>query len=146
MRKAVLLGAVALLATAGLARAADMPSAVEIRKIGMGLEGSVLFLFQTALNAKVDVKTLEHPATAMLLWAKTVPRLFPKGSETGDGTNAKPDIWSDSEGFAKAAAREADEVGKLVALTKAGDADAVAVQLKAVVAACSACHNAYKAK
>ena len=146
MKKAVLLGAMAMLAMAGQARAADMPSAVELRKLGMGLEISVLSLFQTALNAKVDVKTLESPAMSLLSWAKMVPRLFPKGSETGDGTNAKPEIWSDSDGFAKAAARAADEVAKLVVLTKAGDADAVAVQLKAVGAACSACHNAYKAK
>ena len=96
--------------------------------------------------AKGDVKTLEAPAKAMARWIKQFPTQFPKGSEQGHDTKALPAIWSDNAGFQKAADNLASASTKLAELAKAGDADAVAAQVKVVGDACTACHKDYRAR
>jgi cytochrome c556 len=146
MKKQLALAAAILCSTIGLARAADTPSVIEMRKVGMGLEISTFAGIRAVIAAKGDLKTLEGPARSMQRWARMVPRLFPKGSETGDDTKARPEIWADMAGFEKAANVEVEALGKLMELAKAGDADGITEQVKVVGAACSACHNAYRAK
>lgn len=85
------------------------------------------------------------PAEAMVVYAKTIPSLFPEGSGTGD-TRALPAIWSDWAGFEKAAADHVDAVVELQAAAESGDAAALGEQLKATGATCGACHKAYRAE
>ncbi len=143
MRKFLLLGAVALLASAGLARA-DAPTSVELRQTGLDLVNGSFGGIRAVVAAKGDVKTLESPAKAIARFAALMPGLFPKGSDAG--TKAKPEIWSDMDGFVKAAAGLGAASTKLAELAKAGDAEGVEAQVKLVGAACAACHNAYRAK
>lgn len=144
MRTLLLLGAAALVATTGLARA-DGPSPIEVRQAGLDLLGGTFSSIRAVAAAKGDIKTLEAPAKAMQRFAALMPGLFPKGSETG-ATKARPEIWSDEAGFAKAAMALATASEKLAALAKAGDADGIDAQIKAVGAACGACHNEYRQK
>jgi cytochrome c556 len=143
MRKVVLLGAVALIATVGLARA-DAPSPTELRQVGNDLMSGTFAGIRAVVAAKGDVKTLESSAKAIARWAPSMPSLFPKGSEAG--TKAKPEIWTDMEGFQKAAANLGAAATKLAELAKAGDAEGVEAQIKVVGGACAACHNGYRAK
>lgn len=145
MRKALLLGAVALIATNGLARAQAL-NVIEIRQTGLDLMSSDFAGIRAVIAAKGDVKTLENPAKAMQRWAALMPSLFPKGSETGGNTKALPEIWSDNAGFQKAAADLGEAVGKLAVAAKAGDADAVAAAIKPIGDACGACHKTYRGK
>lgn len=76
---------------------------------------------------------------------RRIPGFFPQGSETGGGTKARPEIWSDRDGFNKAAANIAIETAKLA--TAAGgtvDLAAFGDQYKATGAACGACHRNYR--
>jgi cytochrome c556 len=143
MKKILLLGAVALIAATGMARA-DAPTPIEMRQTGLDLLSGSFGGIRAVVAAKGDVKTLEAPAKAMARFAALMPGLFPKGSEVG--TKAKPEIWSDMDGFVKAAAALGAASTKLAELAKAGDAEGVEAQVKLVGAACGACHNAYKAK
>jgi cytochrome c556 len=144
MRKALLLGAVALLATAGMARA-DGPSTIEIRQTSLDLLNGDFAGIRAVVAAKGDVKPLEASAKAIQRFAALMPGLFPKGSDTGD-TKARPEIWSDAAGFAKAAAALGETSAKLAVLAKAGDAEGVEAQVKLVGAACGACHKDYRLK
>ena len=144
MRKALFLGAVALLATAGLARA-DGPSMIEIRQTALDLMGGDFAGIRAVVAAKADVKPLEASAKAMQRFAALMPALFPKGSDTG-ATKARPEIWTDAAGFAKAAAALGETSEKLAVLAKAGDAEGVEAQVKLVSAACGACHRDYTAR
>jgi len=143
MKKMLLLGAVALLAATGMARA-DGPSPVEIRQTGLDLMSADFAGIRAVVAAKGDVKPLEASALAIQRWAAIMPAFFPAGTEAG--TKAKPDIWTDMDGFKKAAATLGSAAGTLAAAAKAGDADAVAAAVKGVGQACGACHNSYKAK
>ena len=145
MKKKRALGAAILLVMAGGARA-DGPNPIEIRQVWMDLETNTFAGIRAILAANGDVKTLEKPARAMQRWATMLPLLFPKGSETGNNTNALPEIWSDAAGFQKVAATAAEAVGKMADLAKAGDADGVAAQVRVVANTCGACHRAYRAR
>lgn len=145
MKKALLLGAVAMLAAAGVARA-DGAGTIEMRQVGLDLLNADFAGIRAVVAAKGDVKTLEGPAKAMQRWAMLMPSLFPKGTETGGNTKAKPEIWTDMAGFEKASMALGAASGKLAELAKAGDADAVAAQIKEVGAACGACHKDYRQK
>ncbi len=144
MRKVLLLGAVALLATAGLARA-DGPNPIEVRQTALDLLNGDFAGIRAVVASKGDVKTLELPAKAIQRWAALMPSLFPAGSDKGE-TKAKPEIWTDNAGFVKAAQKLGDVAGKLAELAKAGDAAGVEAQVKLVGGACGACHKDYRQK
>jgi len=142
--KLVLLAAVAL-ATVGVARA-DGFDIIETRQAGQDLLNGTFAGIKAVVVAKGDVKTLETPAKAMARWMKQCPSMFPKGSEEGHNTKALAVIWSDPAGFEKAANDLAEAATKLAELAKAGDADGVTAQFKAVGEACGACHRTYRAR
>jgi cytochrome c556 len=144
MRKALLLGATALLATVTMAHA-DGLNPIEIRQTGLDLLNADFAGIRAVVEAKGDIKKLEPAAKAIARFAALMPALFPAGSDKGE-TKAKPEIWSDNAGFVKAAAAMGAAATKLAELAKAGDADAVAAQIKEVGAACGACHKDYRQK
>ncbi len=91
-------------------------------------------------SARID-SAFENMQRACAKWAE----FWPEDSKTGEviATGAKPEVWSDSEGFAKAtAAAEA----ALAALRAAKDQPSFNAALPAVGAACQACHEKYRAK
>jgi cytochrome c556 len=145
MRNRIALGAVMLLAGVGVARA-DALDPIAIRQVGMALTGGNFAYIKSVVTSKGEVKPLEVPAKAIARWAATIPVLFPVGSEKGEDTKALPEIWSDRAGFEKIAAAARAAATKLAEAAKAGDADAVAVQYKALGEQCGACHKGYREK
>lgn len=142
--KLALLAVVGVMA-AGFARA-DGLNVIEVRQAGQDLLSADFSGIRAVVAAKGDVKTLAPAATAMARWMKSFPSMFPAGSDQGNNTKALPAVWSDSAGFQKIAGQMVEAADKMAADAKAGDADAVAVQIKAVGEACGACHRTYRAK
>ncbi|HEY2619493.1 MAG TPA: cytochrome c [Acetobacteraceae bacterium] len=145
MTNRLMLLAALLLICAGTAKA-DGTDPIETRQAGQDLFAATYAGIRFVVTAKGDVKTLERPARAMARWMKQFPTQFPKGSEEGHNTKALPAVWSDSEGFLKTANEMVDATTRLAELAKAGDADAVAAQVKAVGEVCDACHREYRAR
>jgi cytochrome c556 len=92
-----------------------------------------------------DMAALAAGAAKLNALAADLPTWFPKGSgpETGLPTAARPEIWTDADGFAAAAAKLQDETAKLAAVSAGGDMDAIKVQFRATAGACKACHDKY---
>jgi len=143
MTRTFLFLAVLGVATAGIARAQSF-DVIETRQAGQDLLAGDFAGIRGVVAAKGDIKTLEVPSKAMGRWARQIPTLFPKGSETGHNTKALATIWSDPAGFQKIAIELADASDKMAELAKAGDADGLAAQIKVVGAACGACHKTYR--
>jgi cytochrome c556 len=143
MRKFALV--VVALAFAGVAQAAG-PDPIETRQAGQDLMAGDFAGISAVVKLKGDVKTLEKPAAAMARWMRQFPSQFPPGSDTGHNTKALPAVWSDSAGFQKAADNLVEAADKLSQLAKAGDADAMPAQLKAVADACGACHRTFRVR
>jgi cytochrome c556 len=143
MKKIALL-AVTILATVGIARADIDP--ILTRQAGMDLVAGTFAGVNDVIKLKGDVKTLENRGKWIQKWGGVIPTLFPKGSDTGHPTKAKAEIWSDNDGFQKAAARLGEAGGKLADAAHSGDAEAVAAAAKGVSDACANCHNTFRAK
>jgi len=133
--------------TTGLAQAQTAsPDIIITRQAGFDLQQGAFDSIEAAVKANVDVKPYASAAGGIVSWAKQIPLAFPKGSETGHDTKAKPEIWSDSAGFAKDANALTAAAEKLEMLAKADDASGVADQLKVVDRACVACHRGYRVR
>jgi cytochrome c556 len=130
---------------AGVAIARAEIDAIAVRKAGMDLLSSTIGGVNLAVKAGVEVKSFAGAGSAAAAWAKQIPGLFPPGTDKGD-TKALPEVWSDSAGFAKAAANLGTAADKLTAAAKADDKDAFAAALKDVGGSCGACHKTYRAK
>ena len=136
----------ALAVTTPLVARADGPDLIAVRQAGFSMQGGNFAFIRSVVAAKGDVKPLEVPAAAIAKWAAVIPTLFPKGTETGDDTKALPTIWSDPAGFQKVAVSLGQAATKLATDAKAGDADLVAADTKALGEQCGTCHKTYRAK
>jgi cytochrome c556 len=94
-----------------------------------------------------DKAALGASAEKLKALAADLPSWFPKGSgpEAGLPTAAKPEVWTDADGFAAAAARLQDESARLAAVSTGGDLEAIKAQVRATGGACKNCHDKYRA-
>ena len=149
--RAFVFGSVALaLSVVGLARAADLAvkpdDIIAGRQAAYDLQQGVFAAMKGTIDAGGSVKPLTDGAKGLVSWGAAIPGMFPVGTESGHNTKAKPEIWSDSAGFAKAAADFQAAATKLVALAEADDKAGFADQFKATGATCGACHRQFRAR
>ncbi len=145
MTNRLALCAVFVLAGMGVAHAEGL-DVIALRQSGMALEGGAFGFIRSVVAAKGDIRTVEGPAKAIARWQILVPTLFPAGSDKGGDTKALPEIWSDRAGFDKMAADAVAAATRMAAAANAGNADAVAEEVKALGMQCGGCHRAYRAK
>ena len=74
-----------------------------------------------------------------------IGELFPEGSESGFDTEAKPNIWSDREGFDAALNAWAEAVDAAIAANPQ-DLEALGAAAGPVFKKCKACHEEYRVK
>ena len=99
-----------------------------------------------AINAHIrdgDVDAIIPLADEIRDWAARMPDYFPAGSDQKP-SEAAPAIWSDFDGFKKAAEDNQRAAEMLVVAAKSGDMDTVISGFKSVAATCKSCHNAFK--
>ena len=149
--RAMLLGSVVLVIGVGMARAADTitikpDDIIAARQAGYDLQQGVAAQMKAVVESGGDVKSLTDGAKGMSSWGHVIPSMFPVGTEAGRNTKAKPEIWSDSAGFQKAAANFYQAADKLATLAEADDKTGFAAQFKETTAACGACHRQFKAR
>jgi cytochrome c556 len=146
MRIFALLAVLAIAAVGAAKAQAPAYDPIATRQAGQALLSGDFAGIRAVVAAKGDVKTLENPSKAMARWIRQFPTHFPKGSEQGHDTKALPAIWTDFADFQSRANDLAAAADKLAELAKAGDSDAVVVQVKVVGDACTACHRTYRAR
>jgi cytochrome c556 len=138
---AAALAAIPLTAAAQTAPGITPEQIVAARQSVMFLSGGDLAAMKAAAEAGGDVKQLVPSARSLARWGRTLPSMFPPGS---DGGHAKPEIWSDRAGFEAAAAAFSDAARLLGEAAAAGDRDAFLARWTDVRGACGACHETYK--
>ena len=143
MARTYMLLAAVLLAAAAPALAADDP--IKVRVDAMKGMGDAMKALDTAVMFGEADAAAKSGAATILATVKRIPHLFPSGSDKGD-TRALPKIWSDPDGFAKAAkeaTRAAEVLDKAVA---SGDMAATKDAFEGIKKACGGCHHDYRAK
>lgn len=133
------------IASAGRARAADVDN-ILLRQTIMDLQGGTLSGITAVANAKGDIKKLEGAAKGLQRSGTFIPALFPKGTESGENTKAKAEIWSDPAGFKKASDSFDEAATKLVAAVQTGESANVLTAAKGVEDSCVGCHRTFRAR
>jgi cytochrome c556 len=116
------------------------------RQAGMDLQDGLLAAMKVAVQSKADVKQFKDPAESLAAWGKAIPGLFVPGTETGNNTKARPAVFSDQAGFAKAADNLTQAATKLASAADANDKDAFATAFQQLGQACGGCHRSYRAR
>ncbi len=111
----------------------------------MRSNGQAFGAIQAIVGGEGGVADAVAHATTINDNAKRIPVVFDGGGGTGE-TRAKPEIWTDWDGFLAAAARLEEESAKLIEAANSGNRETLAEQFGALGAnACGACHSAYRA-
>jgi cytochrome c556 len=144
---AVTLAAIPL--TAALAQAPAAPAGltpqeiVAARQASYFLSGGSFASMKAAADAGADVKQLASPSRTLARWARTLPGMFPAGTNLPT-SKALPAVWSDRAGFEARAAAYAEAARRMAEAAQTGDRDAFLARWAETRAICSACHDTYR--
>ena len=129
---AILIGTTAFVANAGV---------VEDRKANFKANNASMRAIGGAIGGG-DFETVTREAERIAAWAMVMPDYFPEGS--GEGTSAKPAIWTDFIGFKDAAEANYYAAQELIAAAAKQDADAAGEALRTIGGTCKGCHQKFK--
>ena len=129
---AILIGTTAFVANAGV---------VEDRKANFKANNASMRAIGAAIGGG-DFETVTREAERIAAWAMVMPDYFPEGS--GEGTSAKPAIWTNFIGFKDAAEANYYAAQELIAAAAKQDADASDEALRAIGGTCKGCHQKFK--
>jgi cytochrome c556 len=99
------------------------------------------------IDGKGEPATALDAATKVIVLAKSIPSLFPPGSELEElpgKSGAAPTSWDDVDRFLEAQKHLVIESAKLRAAVKDGNREAIVRQLATTRSACSACHDRFR--
>jgi cytochrome c556 len=116
---------------------------VAARQSAYILSGGSFAAMKAAAESGADVRTLAFPARSLARWARTLPTMFPAGTNLPN-SHALPTVWSDRAGFEARAAAYAEAAQALAQAAQSGDRAAFLTQWAAVRQTCSGCHDTYK--
>jgi len=133
------LAAMAQAPAAGL----DPAQIVAARQSAYQLSAGSFLSMKAAAEAGADVHMLVLPARALARWARTLPTMFPEGTNL-PSSKALPAIWSDRPGFEARAAAYAAAAQALAEAAQSGDRAVFLTRWGEVRAACAACHETYR--
>jgi cytochrome c556 len=149
MRKMILMAGALALGSAVAVQAASPKDTIEARQknfkaIGKAMKGTG----DSFKSGTPDAALVKANAAIIASYADKVGTWFPAGTAMGGAvkSTAKPEIWSDKAGFAKAVAdfSVAAKAFKLAANT--GDLAASGKALGTLGGTCKGCHDKFKAK
>ena len=116
---------------------------VAARQAGYFLSAGSFASMKFAAEAGTDVRQLVLPARTLARWARTLPSLFPAGTQL-PSSKALPEVWSDRAGFEARAQAYAEAAGRLAEAAQSGVREAFLARWTETRAACSACHDSYR--
>jgi cytochrome c556 len=146
-RRVIALLAMSVCAGAALAQVASVADTIAARQKGLKAAGAAFKTLRDESQAgSFDADKVKAAAADIKLAATQIPTWFPAGSgaETGVKTAAKPEIWSDPEGFKSARDSFVEQAGKFSDLAAGGGVNADAV--KSLGQTCGGCHDKYRVK
>lgn len=142
----ILFAGIAMLALlAGLgAPAIAQDQGPEARKALMRSNGQAFGSIRAIAGGEGAVADAVALATTINENAKQMAAVFDGGMGTGQ-SRAKPEIWTDWDGFLQLVAALDAESAKLVAAAQSGNREALAAQFGTLgSAACGACHGTFR--
>jgi cytochrome c556 len=149
MRKLAMIAAAMTFGIAVVAQSATPAQVIETRQknlkeIGKAMKGTA----DSFKSGAPDAALIRANANVIGGYADQLGTWFPAGTAMGGPTKtgAKPEIWTDKAGFAKAAS-DFSAAAKAFRATAAGnDLGATAKAVQTLGGTCKACHDKFRAK
>lgn len=116
---------------------------VRTRQAAYGLSAGTFGEMKIAIDGGTDVKSLRFGSNMLVRWARTLPTLFPDGSNVAP-THARPEVWTNRSQFNARAQAYADAAAKLATAAESGDKPSFAAQWATVRDTCKACHDSFR--
>jgi cytochrome c556 len=133
----------ALPAAAQFAKPED---AVKYRKSAFTVMGTHFGRIGAMVQGRVPYDAAAITANAdIVVHMSTLPYAgFPEGTSGTEKGTPKPNVWTERAKFDEAAKKMQDEVAKLLAAAKSGNADQVKAQFGNAAGACKNCHDNFR--
>lgn len=143
--------AVAAAASGAAWAQANSPAAraVAARQAGFKQLGGAFKTINDQLKSdKPDMAAIRTASGRAVQLGQAMNGWFPAGSgaQTGVKTGAKPEVWSDAQGFATARAAFQAETVKLQRVAAGTDIAALKAQVQATGKTCGGCHAKFRVK
>lgn len=142
------LAGAALLTSAALAKPTKEEQEVEYRQslfvVLAGNFGPLGAMAEGKVPFNVDQAKLRADRVAYL--APLLKEAFPADSNTVAHTAAKPEIWTDTTGFASALQALLDKSAALAAAAQSGDEGKIKAAVMQTSNTCKACHDKFRTK
>jgi len=121
--------------------------AIKYRQSAMALQGNHLgrVFAMTSGNSPFDAKVAAEQIELVALLNRLQFAAFTEGSDKGN-TKAKPEIWSQKDKWNAAVAKSQEDVNKLAAVGKTGNADQIKAAVGAVGQSCKGCHDEFRSR
>lgn len=148
MRKIAMMAGALALGVSVLAHAATPTEQVDVRKKSFKqLAGAMKASADSFKTGTPDAALIKANAAIIGGYADKVATWFPAGTGLGVGkSEAKPNIWTDKAGFAKAAGDFSAAAKAYKATADKGDLMLTARALGAVGSTCKGCHDTFRQK
>jgi cytochrome c556 len=119
--------------------------AIKYRKAAFTVMGAHFGRLGAMANGRVpfDAKVAADNAAIVAAMGALPWAAFGEGTDKGD-TRAKPEIWKEMDKVKAGATKMQEELGKLNAAAKAGNADQLKAAFGEAAKTCKACHDAYR--
>ena len=119
--------------------------AIKYRKAAFTVMGTHFGRLGAMANGRVpfDAKAAADNAAVVAAVAGLPWAAFGEGTDKGD-TRAKPEIWKEMDKVKTGATKMQEELGKLNAAAKSGNADQLKAAFGEAAKTCKACHDAYR--
>jgi len=139
---AALAAVVAVPASAQFAKPED---AIKYRQSALTLMASHFGRMDAVVKGRVpyDVEQIKQNVALVSTLARLPWAAFGQGTEGG---GARPEVWSQTEGFQKAQQRLLGSIDDLSAAAETGDLGKLREAFGKVGASCKACHDVYRAR
>jgi len=130
-------------------QAASAAEVVKARQKGLKALGAAFKTIRDELKGdSPDAAKIREASADITQAAGAIDKWFPAGTgpDSGVKTDAKPDVWTDSAGFATAREAFVREANKWAQLGNSTDASAWKEGAAALGQSCKGCHDKYRVK
>jgi cytochrome c556 len=149
-KKSLAIGFFVSILTSGMVMAASTSATDTIKARQQSLKdtGAAMKVIRDELKGTPDVEKIKAASATIQKTSEDIGNWFPKGSgpEAGVKTGAKPEIWSDADGFSAARHAFAEQAAKLADAAKTGNAESIGAAFKSVGKSCGGCHEKFRVK
>ena len=141
------IAAAAVLATSAFAQSFQKPEdAIKYRQGAFRVLGAHFGALGAMAQGKApfDAAAAAHHADVIAVVSHLPFTGFGAGTEKGENTRAKPEIWTEQAKFKERAENMQTEVGKLAAAAKTGNLESLKAAFGPAGKSCKACHDDFR--